>query len=115
MDIQIRRNTSIQFNVLNTDQNMEAIKKLFEDVPKLTEEQRRILDENQRRREELERQIWDYLSQHPHTDLDGDIITEETHEIGFDTEYEEKNGCTWAVAKRIYVQPKKSIYDKKEE
>lgn len=115
MDIQIRRNTSIQFNVLHTDKNMEALKKLLEDVPKLTDEQQRLFDEGERKRTELERQIWAYLSQHPQRDLDGDLITEETHEIGFDTEYEERDGCTWAVAKQIYIQPKKSIYDKKED
>lgn len=115
MDIQIRRNTSIQFNVLQTDKNMESLKKLFEDVPKLTDEEKKVQEEYFRKREELERQIWAYLEQHPHNDLDGDLITEETHEIEFDVECEEIDGRAWAVAKQIYVQPKKSIYDKKED
>lgn len=115
MNIQIRRNTSISFNVLNTDKNREAIKKLFEDMPKLTDEQQRMVDEGERNRSELERKIWAYLSQHPRTDLDGDLITEDTHEIGYDTELKDIDGCTWSVVKQIYIQPKKSIYDKNKE
>ena len=115
MNIEIRRNMSMSFTFEANVKNKEAFRKLFEDAPKLTQEQQDMLDKSKLQIEELERQIWAYLSQHPHTDLDGDLITEETHEIGYETEFKEIDGRTWSVVKQIYIQPKKSIYDKKRE
>ncbi len=107
MNIQIRRNTSISFSFSVNVKDKEAIKKMFEPT-KLTTEQRAMLDEGKRQCEELKRKVWEYFEQHPTKDLDGELITKETHEIGCDRENMEIDGCMWGVAKQVYVQPKKN-------
>lgn len=111
MNIQIRRNTSISFSFKTTEENKQMFKKLIEQSPKLTKEQQTIFDEHLRKRKELERRIWEYLKEHPTKDLDGNLITEETHEIGYDVANEKINGISWAVATQIYIRPKISCYE----
>lgn len=110
MNIEIRRNTSLSFDLAMTPANKESFKKLLEQSQKLTEEQQELINEGKRKRNEIEAKIWEYLKEHPTKDLDGDLITKETHEIGFDTAEEEIDGMTWVVAKQIYIQPKESCY-----
>lgn len=109
MNIEIRRNLSISFDIKTTEVNRESFKKLLEQS-QLTAEQQALVDEGQRKCNEIEAKIWEYLKKHPKKDLDGDLITKETHEIGFDTAEEEIDGMTWVVAKQIYIQPKESFY-----
>ena len=109
MNIEIRRNYSISFDIKAIEANSESFKKLLEQS-KLTEEQQALVDEGQRKRDEIKAKIWEYLKKHPTKDLDGDLITKETHEIGFDTAEEEIDGVTWVVAKQIYIQPKESCH-----
>lgn len=109
MDIEIRRNRDITWTFEGPSR--EDLVKLGV-IPKLTEEQRKMLDEGARIRHGLEEKIWEHFDKNEILDLLGDIITRETHEIGFDVQTEEHGGMNWAVAKNIYVRPKKSEYEK---
>ena len=109
MDIEIRRNRDLTFTFKGPSQ--EDLEKSGI-IPKLTQEQRKMLDEGARIRRGLEEKIWDYFGKNEIFDCLGDLITRETHEIGFDVETEEHGGMNWAVAKNIYVRPKKSEYEK---
>ena len=109
MDIEIRRNRDLSFTI--TGPSREDLEK-WGIIPKLTEEQRKMLDEGARIRRELEEKVMNSLEANKVRDLLGDLITRETHEIGFDVETEEHDGMNWAVAKNIYVRPKKSEYEK---
>ena len=108
MDIEIRRNRDITWTFEGPSR--EDLEKLGV-IPKLTEEQRKMLDEGARIRHGLEEKIWEHFDKNEVFDLLGDLITRETHEIGFDVETEEHGGMNWAVAKNIYVRPKKSEYE----
>ena len=110
MDIEIRRNRDLTFTLKGCP-SMEDLEKTGV-IPKLTEEQRKMLDEGARIRRGLEEKIWKHFDKNEVFDLLGDLITRETHEIGFDMEIEEHDGMNWAVAKKIYVRPKKSEYEK---
>ena len=109
MDIEIRRNRDLSFTF--TGPSREDLEKCGI-IPKLTEEQRKMLHEGARIRRELEEKVMNSLEANKVRDLLGDLITRETHEIGFDVETEEHDGMNWAVAKNIYVRPKKSEYEK---
>ena len=109
MDIEIRRNRDLTFTLKGPSQ--EDLEKSGI-IPKLTQEQRRMLDEGARILRGLEEKIWDYFDKNEVFDCLGDLITRETHEIGFDVETEEHGGMNWAVAKNVYVRPKKSEYEK---
>ena len=111
MKLEIRRNLDIKFNI-DREKNREAIEKLLQQAPELTPEQKKILDHNERIRDELYEKIWSYLEANPTKDLDGNTITRETHEIGFDTETQERDGCLWEVATQFYVRPKISENEK---
>lgn len=109
MNIEIRRNRDLIFTFKGPSQKDLEKSGI---IPKLTQEQRRMLDEGARLRRELEEKIWSHFDRNEILDLLGDLITRETHEIGFDIETEEHDGMNWAVAKNIYVRPKKSEYEK---
>ena len=109
MDIEIRRNRDLTWTFEGPSR--EDLEKAGI-IPKLTEEQQRMLDEGARLRRELEEKIWSHFDKNEVFDLLGDKIMRETHEIGFDVETEEHDGMNWAVAKNIYVRPKKSEYEK---
>lgn len=109
MDIEIRRNRDLVFSFEGPSQ--EDLEKCGL-IPKLTKEQRRLLDQGAQLRRELEEKIWAHFDKNETIDCLGDMITRETHEIGFDIETEEHGGMNWAVATNIYVRPKKSEYEK---
>jgi len=113
MNVQIRRNRTISMEfAIKKDE--KSIKQLLNAIPKLSPEQQAVIDESISQRRTIERKIWEYLKENPTLDLDGDLITPETHEIGFDTEIKEINGCWWEVVKEWYVRPKKSEFEKEE-
>ena len=110
MDIEIRRNRDLKFTL---DLGREkALKELCGSIPPLTEEQKRLLDKGAELRRELEEKLWAHFDKNKVYDILGDQIMRETHEIGFDVQTEEHGGMNWAVAKNIYVRPKKSEYEK---
>ncbi len=109
MDIEIRRNMDLTWTFEGPSR--EDLEKAGI-IPKLTEEQRRLLDNGAEIMRGLEEKIWSHFDKNEVLDLLGDLITRETHEIGFDVETEEHGGMYWAVAKNIYVRPKKSEYEK---
>jgi len=109
MDIEIRRNRDLVFSVNGPSREELEASGI---IPKLTEEQRKMLDEGARIRQNLEDEIWEHFDKNDVFDLLGDLITRETHEIGFDVEIERHGDMNWAVAKSIYVRPKKSEYEK---
>ena len=104
MEIEIRRNRDIQFNV--TCQNPASLEKLLQ----LSDEQKRLRDECDNRRKAIEDMIWRYFQEHIVCDLNGNHITPETHEIGYDFTEPDDNGISAAV--KIWVRPKKSEYAK---
>lgn len=109
MDIEIRRNRDLQLSFDFDEASAEALNKLIGDFPELTNEQRDVLDYGKRKRDEFEVEMWLYFEAHPTIDQLGNRITKETHEIGYDVDYEDwGNGVVMAVAKNIYVRPKKS-------
>ena len=110
MNIEIRRNRDLVFTI--SPENERALKELQGLIPPLTEEQKKLLDKGAELRRELEEKIWAHFDKNEVFDLLGDKIMRETHEIGFDVETEEHGGMNWAVAKNIYVRPKKSEYEK---
>lgn len=109
MDIEIRRNRDLTWTFKGPSR--EDLEKAGI-IPKLTEEQRKMLDEGERIRRGLEEKIWEHFDKNEVFDCLGDLITRETHEIGFDIETEFHEEMRWAVAKNIYVRPKKSEYEK---
>ncbi len=114
MKVEIRRNQSLNFNIRLTDDNIQALRKLVDSFPKLTPEQQELLNERDRQRHEIEEKIWaDIESKKPVYDLLGNPISRETHEICYDMySYTDDKGNQWMNAKAIYIQPKKSEYDK---
>ena len=114
MNVSIRRNMTIRKEFTIETKDRKAIEQLFNSIPKLTPEQQAIIDESITQRRTIERKIWEYLKENPTKDLDGNLITPKTHEIGFDTEIQEIKGCLWEVVKEWYVRPKKSEFDKED-
>lgn len=104
MDIEIRRNRDISFNV--TCENPEALKELFQ----MTDEQKRAQEEYDARRKELEDEFWRFVKEHPTRDCNGELIKPETHEIGFD--FSAPGADSVMEAKTMWVRPKKSEYEK---
>jgi len=114
MKVEIRRNQSLNFNLRMADDNIQALRKLIGSFPKLTPEQQELLNERDRQRHEIEEKIWaDIERKKPVYDLLGNPISRETHEICYDMySYTDDKGNQWMAAKAIYIQPKKSEYDK---
>ena len=114
MKVEIRRNQSLNFKLEMTDKEIESMRKLVDSFPKLTPEQQEHLNERDRQRHEIEEKIWaDIESKKPVYDLLGNPISRETHEICYDMySYTDDKGNQWMAAKAIYIQPKKSEYDK---
>lgn len=104
MDIEIRRNRDISFNI--TCENPDAIKELFQ----MTDEQKRLQEEWETRRKALEDEFWRFVKEHPTRDCNGKIIKSETHEIGFDFGEPDDDGVM--EVKTMWVRPKKSEYEK---
>lgn len=104
MDIEIRRNRDISFNV--TCENPESLKELFQ----MNDEQKRLQEVYETRRKALEDEFWRFVSEHPTRDCNGELIKPETHEIGFDFSEPDDDGM--CEAKTMWVRPKKSEYEK---
>lgn len=104
MDIEIRRNRDIQFNV--TCGNLETLKELFQ----LTDEQKRQQERFETWSRQVEDEFWHFVKEHPTKDCNGDLIKPETHEIGFDFSLPDDDGIM--IAKVMWVRPKKSEYEK---
>lgn len=100
MDIEIRRNRDISFNV--TCEDPEALKELFH----MTDDQKRLQEEYEARRKEVEDEFWRFVKEHPTRDCNGELIKPETHEIGFDFGEPDEDGAM--EAKTMWVRPKKS-------
>jgi len=104
MDIEIRRNRDISFEV--TCENPDALKELFE----MTEEQKRLQERYEAWRRQTEEEFWRFVKVHPTRDLNGEPINPDTHEIGFD--FGEPDDYGMAEVKVMWVRPKKSEYEK---
>ena len=104
MDIEIRRNRDISFEV--TCENPDALKELFE----MTEEQKRLQEKCEANRKGFEAELWDYFRDHKVRDLDGNRITKRNHEIGYDFGKPDLNGMM--KTKTVWVRPKKSEFEK---
>ena len=104
MEVEIRRNRDIQFNV--TCENPDALKELFQ----LTEEQKLQQVRYEACRSQTEEEFWRFVKEHPSRDLSGELIKPETHEIGFDFGEPDDDGMM--EVKTMWVRPKKSEYEK---
>ena len=110
MDIEIRRNRSLSFTL--SAPSPEAVMELSKLMGQRTEEERRQEEEFDALRRKFEEDYWAVVKKYPErwVDLDGNQITRETHEIGFDYGEPDENGiCTATV---MWVRPKKSEYEK---
>ena len=100
--VEIRRNRDLKMTCEAV--NPEVISELFH----FTEEERRRQALYNKIQAELEEQIWEGLLAGHTKDLDGNIITRETHEVGFDiARYENR-----LYAANAWVRPIKSEYEK---
>ena len=104
MEVEIRRNRDIQFNV--TCENPDALKELFQ----MTEEQKLQQERYEAWRSQTEEEFGRFVKEHPSRDLSGELIKPETHEIGFDFGEPDDNGMM--EVKTMWVRPKKSEYEK---
>lgn len=104
MDIEIRRNRDIIFNV--TCENPDALKELFQ----MTDEQKQLQEEYEARRKALEDEFWRFVKEHPTRDCNGELIRPETHEIGYDLSEPNDDGSM--EVKTMWVRPQKSEYEK---
>ena len=111
MKVEIRRNRDlkVQFSVAKPTEDLQ--KWLKEEVFAMPPEMKAKEQECYEKRQELERQMWEYLTNNPTKDLDGSIITAETHEIGYDMEPQEIDGFHYMIATKVYVRPKKSEFE----
>ena len=84
----------------------------FQIMAELSDEARRQQEEFDASCRKFEEDFWAMVKKYPERwiDLDGNQITRETHEMGFDYgEPDEKGICTATV---MWVRPKKSEYEK---
>lgn len=106
--VRVIRNRDITFECKCLDP--EGLKKLFDMAP-WTEEDRKQQELYEKVRADLEEQIWEQIILVPQplrTDLNGDIIKRDTHEIGFKIVV--TDGL--AMPEDVWVRPKKSEYSK---
>ena len=109
MDIEIRRNRDLSFTLAPSP---EAVMEWARLMGQRTEEERRQEEEFAAQRRKFEEDFWAVVKKYPERwiDLDGNQITRETHEMGFDYGEPDENGiCTATV---MWVRPKKSEYEK---
>lgn len=98
--IEIRRNRDLSFSVSG---DFSFDKSLF---PKLTPEQEELSRRLEKKREAFEKGLWQSAEQEGWRDLDGNLITPATHEIGY--VWEDVDGQGLMRAKTIYIRPNKS-------
>ena len=73
---------------------------------------KQMLDESTRIKREICEKIMAYCVETGERDLDGNLITPETHEVDCDVDFTVYKGEQWAYPKQWYVRPKKSEYEK---
>ena len=111
MDIEIRRNRDLNFRCELSKEQRESLLDLFK--PKVVDEWvEEMLNENNRLKREICEKIMAYCVKTGQRDLDGNLITPETHEVDCDVDFTSYQGEQWAYPKQWYVRPKKSEYEK---
>ncbi len=110
LNIQIRRNRSLQMSFNATEEQKAMLRKIAEEpeFPPMPPEMKAKIEAAERRRQEIEKQVWERVVSDGMKDLLGDPITPETHEICYDMEPKEIDGRHFMVATQMYIQPKKS-------
>ena len=106
MDIEIRRNRDLKFDFELSDEQRKALADIFR-VHSLS-----MLDEAARYKREICDKIMLACVKTGQRDLDGNLITPETHEVDCDVDFTSYQGEQWAYPKQWYVRPKKSEYEK---
>lgn len=107
--IRIKRNRDISFEFNCDDPKAQEFLRGL--VPELTEEQKRKQAESDRKRALLEEAIWKEVAENGWKDLDGNDITPETHEIGYEYGEPDKDGM--CCAKEVWIRPKISEFERK--
>ena len=72
----------------------------------MTPEQEALQRKLEKRRESFEKGVWQTAAREGWIDLDGNLITPTTHEIGY--VWEDVDGSGLKRAKTVYIQPLKS-------
>lgn len=105
MEIEIRRNNAIRFSfTLKNDNLRKSLEKI---IPPLEGRKKEIVEKIWKQNEEFEQRVWEFLKKNPHYDLDENLITEETHKIGYETEpLSEKDGLRIERITKVYIMPK---------
>jgi len=107
--VRIKRNRDIRFDFNCDDASVQEFLRGL--VPELTEEQKRKQAESDRKRALLEEAIWKEVAENGWKDLDGNDITPETHEIGYEYGDPDKDGM--CCAKEVWIRPKISEFERK--
>jgi len=107
MDFYIRRNRDIQFRF-----EVKDPRALEEMLTELTPSQKAEMEAADRERKAVEEKVWQYIEANHKNDLSGNPITRETHEIGYDYDWREReDGLHVGVPVVGWIRPKKSEYD----
>lgn len=109
MDIEIRRNRDIKFDFKLSDEQRKSLGDIFR---VLTGEHLSTLDYAAIYKREICDKIMLSCVKTGQRDLDGNLITPETHEVDCDVDFTIYKGEQWAYPKQWYVRPKKSEYEK---
>lgn len=109
--IQIRRNTGMSATLKISEDNKKAIDELltlFTPIvaPTVSSKIQKMQQQSEQIIKDVEKQVWQYASEHKLKDPSGNAITQETHQLCYDTEPREINGQTVIVATQFYIQPK---------
>ena len=102
--IEIRRNRDLSFTVRGDFAFDKGL------LPKMTPEQEDMQHKLEKKRESFELGIWQSAKREGWKDLDGNLITPKTHEIGYD--WEDVDGSGLKRAKAVYIRPIKSEWMK---
>ena len=114
LEIQIRRNRSMNLSFTCTEDQKKFIEMATAEKPQfppMPPEIQAKFEEVERRREEIEKEVWEKIVSSEIRDLNGDIITPETHEICYEMEEKEIDGMRFMVSTQMYIQPKKSEFE----
>lgn len=103
MRFEIRRNRDLVMNFTCNAASMDVLKSL---MPERTKEEIRMSEEANEHRRFVESEMWDFVKNVNIVDLDGRIISPETHEIGYDWGEPDSQGMR--VAECMWIRPKES-------
>ena len=106
IEIRIKRNSDISFEFNCDDPKAQEFLRGL--VPELTEEQKRKLAVAEEKKKRLEAEIWNEVAINGWRDLDGNVITPDTHEIGYD--FGEPDADGMCCAKEVWIRPKISEF-----